>query len=210
MTKLKWTDRVILQDRYVVSNKIGQGSFGSVFKVVDISDPNRQSPLVVKFSQDAQVLENEVTAIDQVHRHAESHSQKYDLIKSSIPVNHAKGVLLLDHQGKLSKSTSVNTRSATASQNDTNGETLTDKITRSDANEPIWYFIMPRYGVNLQQLLEKCSFRLSNASIFHLGIRLLSILELIHNSGLVYNDLKPDNIMIGFHRERIPDLSTCQ
>ena len=39
---------------------------------------------------------------------------------------------------------------------------------------------------------------LSNASIFHLGLKMLNILELIHKSGLVYNDLKPDNILIGY------------
>ena len=39
-----------------------------------------------------------------------------------------------------------------------------------------------------------------------LGLKLLDILELIHDSGLVYNDLKPDNILIG-HHDFIPELN---
>ena len=37
---------------------------------------------------------------------------------------------------------------------------------------------------------------MSNASIFRLGLKLLDILELVHDSGQVYNDLKPDNLMV--------------
>lgn len=33
---------------------------------------------------------------------------------------------------------------------------------------------------------------------------MLDILEVIHDSGIVFNDLKPDNILIGFGRD-IPD-----
>ena len=32
---------------------------------------------------------------------------------------------------------------------------------------------------------------------YSLGINLIDILEQIHNAGFVYNDLKPENIMIG-------------
>ena len=38
-----------------------------------------------------------------------------------------------------------------------------------------------------------------------LGLKLLDILELIHDSGLVYNDLKPDNILIG-NQDFVPEL----
>ena len=38
-----------------------------------------------------------------------------------------------------------------------------------------------------------------------LGLKLLDILELIHDSGLVYNDLKPDNILIG-NSDFVPEL----
>ena len=55
------------------------------------------------------------------------------------------------------------------------------------------------------EILQTRNKYLSNASIFHLGLSLLNILELIHSSGLVYNDLKPDNILIGYGQS----LSNC-
>lgn len=45
----------------------------------------------------------------------------------------------------------------------------------------------------------KRNFNMSSASIFHLGLSLLNTLEIIHNSGLVYNDLKFDNILVGYN-----------
>ena len=39
---------------------------------------------------------------------------------------------------------------------------------------------------------------MSNASVFHLGLSLVGVIEIIHESGIVYNDLKPDNILISF------------
>jgi len=67
-----------------------------------------------------------------------------------------------------------------------------------DNIDPLVYFVMPRYGKNLHSVLMENKFSISNASIFHLGLTLLNILEVTHNSGLVFNDLKPDNILIGY------------
>ena len=41
--------------------------------------------------------------------------------------------------------------------------------------------------------------QLSSASIYHLGIQLLNLLERIHTAGYIFNDLKPDNILLGFN-----------
>ena len=62
---------------------------------------------------------------------------------------------------------------------------------------------MPRYGHSLNEILASRDKQLSSLSVYSLGIKLLDILELIHNSGLVYNDLKPDNILIG-PNDKIP------
>lgn len=62
------------------------------------------------------------------------------------------------------------------------------------------YYIMPRYGHNLQQILMDRQYCLPNVSIFHVGLAILNVLELIHNSGLVFNDLKPDNILVEYGR----------
>ena len=68
------------------------------------------------------------------------------------------------------------------------------------------YFVMPRYGQNLQKILVERNLEMSKASVFDLGLSLLDRLEIIHNSGFVYNDLKPDNILIGY-RQQLPKSS---
>lgn len=60
---------------------------------------------------------------------------------------------------------------------------------------------MPRYGEDLFSILSKRKFKLSKASVYDLGLKILDILEAIHESGLVYNDLKLDNILIDYGEE---------
>ena len=60
------------------------------------------------------------------------------------------------------------------------------------------YFVMPRYGKDLQTFFVTDSKRLSKASIYYLGLALLQTFEQIHLAGYIYNDLKTDNIMINY------------
>lgn len=73
-----------------------------------------------------------------------------------------------------------------------------DKANKSQYT-PLVYYIMPHKGQSLQKIVNDRDRFLSNASIFHLGLQVLNILELIHESGLIYNDLKLDNIMVRFN-----------
>ena len=59
-------------------------------------------------------------------------------------------------------------------QNDTNSD---------DNHQILVYFVLPRYGKTLQNILEEKDYKLSNSSVFHLGLQLVRILELIHSSG---------------------------
>lgn len=63
------------------------------------------------------------------------------------------------------------------------------------------YYVMPRYGKDLDRLLYERDFTLTDASIYTIGLKLLNILEVVHHSGLVYNDLKLDNVLIGYNYE---------
>ena len=56
---------------------------------------------------------------------------------------------------------------------------------------------MPNYGITLEKYLCNVNYKISFASICHLGVQIIRIFEQIHASGYVYNDLKPDNIMLG-------------
>jgi serine/threonine protein kinase len=60
------------------------------------------------------------------------------------------------------------------------------------------YLIMPRYSHNLDTWFDKMKFKFSNESILDLAQRLLSVFKEIHSAGYAYNDLKLDNIMVGY------------
>ena len=66
-------------------------------------------------------------------------------------------------------------------------------------NTSACYFIMPRYGQQLFNIFIDNDKNLSNASILEIGLKILNILEVIHESGFVYNDLKLQNILVDYH-----------
>ena len=58
--------------------------------------------------------------------------------------------------------------------------------------------IMPRLGINLEQYFEAMNNVIPELSVYSLGIKILTLLECVHQAGFVFNDLKLDNLMIGF------------
>ena len=66
-----------------------------------------------------------------------------------------------------------------------------------DQKEIYSYYVMPKYGKNLEHLFEKFNQQFSSKTIILLGISILEILEKVHSAGYTYNDLKLDNILIG-------------
>ena len=60
---------------------------------------------------------------------------------------------------------------------------------------------MPKYGKNLEQIFKHQNNKLSFQTIIQIGLKLIDIIEMIHNSGFTYNDLKLDNILIGSHEQ---------
>lgn len=63
---------------------------------------------------------------------------------------------------------------------------------------------MPRYQLTLEQYLKHIKYKLSYKSICHIGTQLLNIFEHIHSAGYVFNDLKPDNIMLETTKADLP------
>lgn len=61
------------------------------------------------------------------------------------------------------------------------------------------YMIIPRYGHNLDTFFTKQNQHLNRQSILDLGLRIISMLQRCHEAGLVYNDLKLDNILFGYN-----------
>ena len=54
---------------------------------------------------------------------------------------------------------------------------------------------MPKYDINLKDHL-KLQGKVDPDMIFDIGCQLLDAFEALHEAGYVYNDLKPENIMI--------------
>ena len=60
---------------------------------------------------------------------------------------------------------------------------------------------MPRYGKELDVLICENKQWVTPSSVYYLGVHLLNILEAVHEAGLVYNDLKLDNILLNYGEE---------
>lgn len=60
------------------------------------------------------------------------------------------------------------------------------------------WVIMPRYGRNIEQLFDKMDYKFSKNTIYKIGVAFLNSLQVTHKAGYVYNDLKPDNLMVGY------------
>ena len=66
------------------------------------------------------------------------------------------------------------------------------------------YMIMPRLGQNLQSYFEHLHCQLPEISIYSLAIKIISLLECVHKVDLIFNDLKPDNLMVKYD-DYLPD-----
>ena len=53
---------------------------------------------------------------------------------------------------------------------------------------------MPKYQMGLLEYLKNHEF--ATSEIFRMAIQLMDIFQCIHDSGYVYTDLKPQNIMV--------------
>ena len=52
-------------------------------------------------------------------------------------------------------------------------------------------------GPNLQQVFEMCGYVFSLKTVLMIGFQLLDRIETIHDQGLVYRDIKPENLLLG-------------
>lgn len=74
-----------------------------------------------------------------------------------------------------------------------------DKIELSSENsEVLSYVIMPQHSLNLSSLFYLRNWQLSEASVYSLGIQLIDVLELIHTTGYIFNDLKLENLLLDY------------
>lgn len=57
--------------------------------------------------------------------------------------------------------------------------------------------IMDCLGPSLEDLFDKCNRRFSVKTTCFLAVQMISRVQVIHNEGLIYRDIKPDNFLLG-------------
>lgn len=69
-----------------------------------------------------------------------------------------------------------------------------------EGDNPYAWVVMPQYGHNLDSIFESTDRNFSRETIYDVGVAILNSLEITHNAGYVYNDLKLDNLMVGYNQ----------
>lgn len=59
------------------------------------------------------------------------------------------------------------------------------------------YMVIDKLSHSLEYLKRKCGGSFQLKTILQIGMQLLTIIEDIHNAGVLHRDIKPDNILIG-------------
>ena len=79
------------------------------------------------------------------------------------------------------------------------GSEVTEKIQEVFEISEIknYYIIMDGFGDSLREVHEDHCYKFSFKSTAQIGIQLIDLLKEVHKMGYVYNDLKPDNILVG-------------
>ena len=57
--------------------------------------------------------------------------------------------------------------------------------------------IMDKFGDSLREIVDLFNNKFTVHTVLQIGLQLVSILENMHKLCFIYNDLKPDNILVG-------------
>jgi serine/threonine protein kinase len=60
-----------------------------------------------------------------------------------------------------------------------------------------YFIVMDQFGDSLRVIHDKLYGQFSFKTTIQIGIQIINVLERLHNYGFVFNDLKPDNIVVG-------------
>ena len=80
--------------------------------------------------------------------------------------------------------------------------TLSSMLEHESDSDTIWYYlVMDIFGKTVQDHSREITNNFQ--VVLQIGIQMIDILKLVHESGLVHTDIKPDNLTLGsFEDER--------
>lgn len=62
--------------------------------------------------------------------------------------------------------------------------------------------ILQRLGCDLSMLFEHCGHRFSIATTLKVGIEMITLIQRVHEKGIIHRDIKPHNFLIGYKSEK--------
>lgn len=78
--------------------------------------------------------------------------------------------------------------------------------TNVKANEELRFLVMERFGSDLQKIFQTGQKPFSAKATYNIAIKLLDSLEYIHSKDYVHNDIKAQNILLGYGRAKENDI----
>ncbi len=170
---------------------LDKGSYGQVLTVADVNDFSAK-PLVMKVMTSHTEFIEEVTTMRRVHKYAMKTQDTWHQKECPVPSVVDCGYLF--QESPKHKSAQSGPFSISALKKAHGDELSIEDLKLIGKVNP--YIIMPRYGSNLADFFVDQGYYLSPASVLDLGCRVVEQLRAVHRAGYVYNDLKPDNIML--------------
>ena len=169
----------ILENRYIISKKLNEGAFGKIYSGYDVqtSFQGGHRPIIFKFSKNHVMNDSEYAALIEIGEDARE--KKIEFIET-----YAKGkALILDRELRNVKHFSK----------------LGEEEMMKAFDDQVWsYIVQEQLGQTLESHLFARDEAFTPACCYKIGLQLLDQIKLIHDTGYTFNDIKLDNILVGY------------
>jgi serine/threonine protein kinase len=175
-------------DRFRLLSKLGEGSFGEIFKAIDIIT-NRL--VAIKVETNKSTSQNQLKKEAQIYKEMEG-----TLITKNVrwPKLHFFGAI----QNRCLSDIETDHRKIY-------DQNFQDKCNITTGNRINYIMVMDLLGPNFESILKKTPYnRLSPTSIAYLAEKMITLVERFHFNGFVHRDLKPQNFVIEYCEHHYP------